>query len=774
MKLLKCHIENFGKLQNFDYNFKDNLNIIKEENGFGKTTFANFIKAMFYGLDTTNSAKSDRKIYMPWQGGTCGGNIEFEIQGKKYRIERIFEKKAKDDIFKLYDLETNLESSDYTSNIGEEIFKINKEAYERSTYIPQGEIQIQMDDSISAKLGNVLESGNDINTSEMAIKKLEDTMKLYVKTGNRGIINENISKLNELKRNLENSKSDEENIEIRRNKLKETIQQIKQKEELKEKKQKELNEKIEQGRKDAKLETYNTIIQKLKQSEEKENELTKFFKDEIPSDEQLDILLTKCLEIEKYKGEISGVNIPLEEKETLENLDLLFGNKDITIEKIDKKIADCSEIRDVESKIQNLIIDREKGIQKEKELDEKIKSNTLLVSIMVILSIITIVIGIVLIAMKNKLGIIGLILGLIFIAISIVKINNKKQLKSKEKEQKGTIESLNEVEENLKIKKENIEKEINQFIISYTNNTQDKIIALTEIKTKFNRYKDLKISEENRVAKNADIKAKVELLEESIKEYLEKYFEPSNQNFADLVHELKMRKNELNTVRNELSQAIKLKEEYEKINNVDELKNKIELSDLSENQLEKEIHDLNIDIDTLNDEKNQNKNLIEILENKIDENQELETDIEEMEEKIQELKDKYDLLQKTKKYMETAKEQFSSHYLKGMVQGFRENLKLLNNKEIDTNVDINLGVQIDSNGSQKEIKYFSAGYKDLIYICMRLSLVNVLFEGEQPFIILDDPFVNLDDEKTKKAINLLKEISSKYQVIYFVCNESRI
>ena len=182
MKLLKCHIENFGKLQNFDYNFKDNLNIIKEENGFGKTTFANFIKAMFYGLDTTNSAKSDRKIYMPWQGGTCGGNIEFEIQGKKYRIERIFEKKAKDDIFKLYDLETNLESNDYTSNIGEEIFKINKEAYERSTYIPQGEIQIQMDDSISAKLGNVLESGNDINTSEMAIKKLEDTMKLYVKT----------------------------------------------------------------------------------------------------------------------------------------------------------------------------------------------------------------------------------------------------------------------------------------------------------------------------------------------------------------------------------------------------------------------------------------------------------------------------------------------------------------------------------------------------------------------------------------------------------------
>ena len=33
MKLLKCHIENFGKLSNYDYSFEDGLNTIKEENG---------------------------------------------------------------------------------------------------------------------------------------------------------------------------------------------------------------------------------------------------------------------------------------------------------------------------------------------------------------------------------------------------------------------------------------------------------------------------------------------------------------------------------------------------------------------------------------------------------------------------------------------------------------------------------------------------------------------------------------------------------------------
>ena len=58
MKLLKCHIENFGKLSNYDYSFEDGLNTIKEENGFGKTTFASFIKAMFYGMEAKKKYKN--------------------------------------------------------------------------------------------------------------------------------------------------------------------------------------------------------------------------------------------------------------------------------------------------------------------------------------------------------------------------------------------------------------------------------------------------------------------------------------------------------------------------------------------------------------------------------------------------------------------------------------------------------------------------------------------------------------------------------------------
>ena len=52
-------------------------------------------------------------------------------------------------------------------------------------------------------------------------------------------------------------------------------------------------------------------------------------------------------------------------------------------------------------------------------------------------------------------------------------------------------------------------------------------------------------------------------------------------------------------------------------------------------------------------------------------------------------------------------------------------------------------------------------------------LIDALFTKEKPFLILDDPFVNLDDEHTGRALKLLEEITRQYQVIYLVCNSGR-
>ena len=137
MRILRLHIENFGKLHDFDMEFQKGVHIFRAENGWGKSTLAAFIKAVFYGLPVTarrSLKENDRKRCLPWQGGVFGGSMEFLAGEKAYRAERFFGRKDREDTFALYDLCTGLLSSDYSGVLGEELFHVDRAAYERSSF----------------------------------------------------------------------------------------------------------------------------------------------------------------------------------------------------------------------------------------------------------------------------------------------------------------------------------------------------------------------------------------------------------------------------------------------------------------------------------------------------------------------------------------------------------------------------------------------------------------------------------------------------------------
>ena len=780
MKLIKCYIENFGKLHNYSYNFEDGLNIIKEENGFGKTTFATFIKSMFYGLDSAvnvKTEKSDRKKYYPWQGGNYGGNIEFEINNKQYKIERFFGKKASEDTFKLYNLSTNLESNDYTENIGEEIFKINKSAYERSTYIPQGQIQIEMEDSLSAKLGNVLESDNDINTSEDAIKKLNESKKVFKKDkGKGGLIDESKDKLFELQRKLENSKTDLETLDARKEQLNIKIEEIKQLDEKRENAQKILANKIEQDRQMAKKQTYNTYLENYKSSEEKYLKLKEFFSNGVPEDIELEILAKKNQELEKTKIEINNYNFSEEEKNTLLELKNIFDGKNITLDDIDKSIVYCSKVQEIENNINKLKLEEENAKKTLDKINAEKKKNKISV-IFTILGIVCFIIGILFVVL-NLQRVAGIILIAIGMVVSILSfVNKSKNIKEEHTQYKDTIKNISEKINQAKVENEKMNLEINRVLESFYPKSEEnsaRILNLTNLKEKLSLYKKLQIekSQKESLLQNAIIKK--QKLENDLKTEFLKYFDSIEDSYSNLLQKLIIQKSEFESTVKQYQVAKNDKSDFESKNNIEEIQNIKEISDISEEDLKNSINQYNIQIDRLVDEKNQIKNQIEFLENKIDEYDYLESDIEVLKEEIDSYTEKYETLKSTEQLLKKAKESFSSSYLQDMIQGFNKYLDIIDNKNMNTNVDIKLDVKVDVNGAQKEIKYFSAGYKDLIYICMRFSLINALFKEESPFVVLDDPLVNLDEEKIKKALEVINKFAEKYQIIYFVCNESRV
>ena len=88
---------------------------------------------------------------------------------------------------------------------------------------------------------------------------------------------------------------------------------------------------------------------------------------------------------------------------------------------------------------------------------------------------------------------------------------------------------------------------------------------------------------------------------------------------------------------------------------------------------------------------------------------------------------------------------------------------------------IDTGFNITSGGSNGVHIYesFSRGYKDLMDVCLHIALADALFRDEKTFIILDDPFANLDERKLKKALDMLERLSRERQIIYFICHDSR-
>lgn len=780
MKLLKCHIENFGKLSGYDYEFKDGLNTIKENNGYGKTTFANFIKAMFYGMEAKRNTKVliDRKKYIPWQGGAFGGSVEFELNGKKYKIERFFGKKEAEDVFKLYDLSTNLECDDFSQNIGEEIFNLNKEAYERSTFISGQNIETAMNDSISAKLGNILESENDVNTSEKAIKILEDAIKNYKKTGDRGEINEKILEKTNLEKKLEQSKIDEKNLQERREKYSSLKQELKEKEEERQNLNKLLTLKIQEETKNAKLENYKILQNNLEEAKKNLEQTEIFFKAGIPTEEETDTLIEKSFEIEKYKVEVANFETSTLENEEENNLKKIFDNNRISEETINDKISDYKNINDIDNQIKvneekkSNLTNELRALNKQRKLD---KTLCIILGILICVGIIVAMYGFANQKMQIATG--ATIFGILIAIVALVKVNTYSKKSQSRKNKQEEEKDIGEYIEKLKEKKYNLQMGVDSFISMYSENKDinDVIFELTEIKSQFNKYKDMKNNANLLLQRQSEISAKLKDLEESMREYFSKYFEVINQSYVAYAQEIKIKKSLLIQQKREFEAKLRTVEEYKNANKIDELQSvkSYNMIAINKNEIEEKIKQITIEINNINDEKNYVKNQIELLESNLDSVFDVETRIDELSQKIEEMKEKCGILEKTKKYLETAKEQFSSQYLNKMKQNFMKNLQLINGSELDINLDVNLNVKVNEQGSGKDIGYFSTGYKDLIYICMRLSLIDSLFEKEKPFIILDDPFVNLDESKIKNATDLLKNIAKDYQIIYFICHDSR-
>lgn len=214
MKISEINIDGFGKLQNFNIEFKNGFNIIYGNNEDGKSTLMAFVKMMFYGSPPAKKneiLKNPRKKYLPKNGGRMGGNIIFENENKSYRLEREFGASNSTDKIQLWNLTDNIKMPIPAKlTIGQMFFGFSASAFEKTFFINQIGTPIDDDDEINQRLSNLNSTGDESISSQKVHNRLLSAKESFKsKSGKVGKLDRRYIKLHEFEELLIKEERDE-------------------------------------------------------------------------------------------------------------------------------------------------------------------------------------------------------------------------------------------------------------------------------------------------------------------------------------------------------------------------------------------------------------------------------------------------------------------------------------------------------------------------------------------------------------------------------------
>ena len=145
--------------------------------------------------------------------------------------------------------------------------------------------------------------------------------------------------------------------------------------------------------------------------------------------------------------------------------------------------------------------------------------------------------------------------------------------------------------------------------------------------------------------------------------------------------------------------------------------------------------------------------------------------MEELTEMLDSGREKVRRIELARDLMTQAKTNMTSKYIDPLSERFSHYLEMLTGTAADRfSIDADSNIMADELGAYRDSEMMSTGIKDAVGFCLRLALADAMYQEEKPPLIMDDPFVNMDDNNLAGAGRVLEEISSDYQIIYFTCH----
>lgn len=162
----------FGKLRQQTLVLKDGLNIIEAPNEAGKSTWAGFLRAMLYGIDTKERDRkgviAEKNRYLPWDGGSMEGSAQLSWAGREITLRRVSKGSAPLSQFQAVYTGTEEPVPGLTADsVGEMLTGVGREVFERSAFVGQSALAVTGSAELERRISAIVSSGQeDVSYSE--------------------------------------------------------------------------------------------------------------------------------------------------------------------------------------------------------------------------------------------------------------------------------------------------------------------------------------------------------------------------------------------------------------------------------------------------------------------------------------------------------------------------------------------------------------------------------------------------------------------------------
>ena len=436
----------------------------------------------------------------------------------------------------------------------------------------------------------------------------------------------------------------------------------------------------------------------------------------------------------------------------------------------DKNIPTVEKTKEISGDIAkyNNLKNQFKTVQAVQLASQENSKKTKLSIALAIVSILSLIFGVALLKLASTFAVILFVIGGILLLSAgfmyLVNMINVKTNKSNnidfEQLQKDQTESLK------------LQKKIEAFISDFEDVDTDYSIAVNNIIANRKEFEKIKQQILINAEDNKSIANSIKEDKCKIEKYLSQFKLEENNNLLEQLAFLKQTIIDISNLKEQLKKEQEELDNFKKEKNFDINEESIAHVDINELQAkEKEYQN---QIDEYREQKSSAIAKINKIQDDISVLDDLENDKELLENNLNILHKELNAAKNAKKFLEVANESLSTKFLAPMKNGLNKYLKLITSKDFDNlQLDTDFNISFEEYGKYRAVDYYSKGYRNTIDLCMRLALIDSLFDKEKPFIVLDDPFVNMDETKVENAKQFLQELSKTYQLIYFSCHESR-